>query len=99
MSSVWYYFNPATQTAAWREKGWLGSKVAMSIARGGGVPAGTAGSNKAADDVNEGPGIGNKWQQGGAFAVDDRGYVVWGGKAQTADEVMDLAAGFRALGR
>ena len=46
----------------------------------------------------EGLGMGNKWQQGGAFAVDDRGTVVWGGKAKSADGLMDLEAGFRALG-
>ena len=48
---------------------------------------------------SEGPGtiMGNKWQQGGAFAVDERGTVVWGGKAERADEVVDLEAGVRAL--
>ncbi|KAJ4401660.1 hypothetical protein N0V82_010852, partial [Gnomoniopsis sp. IMI 355080] len=33
LSSVWYYFNPTTQGAAWREKGWLGSRVATSVQR------------------------------------------------------------------
>lgn len=101
LSSVWYYFNPATQTAAWKEKGWLGSTVATSINRKmgmtnrGGMDLGSSG-----DLEGEGPGtiMGNKWQQGGAFAVDERGTVVWGGKAERADEVVDLEAGIRALG-
>lgn len=102
LSSVWYYFNPTTQTAAWKEKGWLGVKVATSIQR-----QGTATSLDAATQQHEanedgevgGPGttMGNKWQQGGAFAVDDRGTVVWGGKAKSADDLMDLEAGIQAL--
>jgi hypothetical protein len=42
--------------------------------------------------------MGNKWQQAGAWAVDGRGRVVWGGKAARVDEVLDLEAGVRALG-
>lgn len=42
--------------------------------------------------------MGNKWQQGGAFAVDEKGMVVWGRKANSADEMMDLDAGCKALG-
>jgi hypothetical protein len=42
--------------------------------------------------------MGNKWQTAGAFAVDGRGKVVWGGKALRADDVMDLDAGIAALG-
>lgn len=91
LSSVWYYFNPTTQGAAWREKGWLGSRVANSVQR--------SGNDGAQDDQAAwGPGLGNKWQEGGAWAVDANGVVVWGGKAERADEVMDMAAGFKALG-
>lgn len=131
LGSVWYYFNPATQTAAWKEKGWLGARVATSIQRKGTVgnldsaaPATTSATtttknakaggalfnnnnnnNKSAFDVDEedeevgGPGttMGNKWQQGGAFAVDERGVVVWGGKARSADDLMELEAGAEAL--
>lgn len=101
LSSVWYYFNPTTQTAAWKEKGWLGSTVATSIGRkmgmtnNGGMDLGAAATSE-----GEGPGtiMGNKWQQGGAFAVDERGTVLWGGKAERADEMVDLEAGIRALG-
>lgn len=100
LSTVWNYFNPTTQTAAWKEKGWLGSTVATSINRKmgmtnqGGMDLGSSGASE-----GEGPGtiMGNKWQQGGAFAVDERGTVVWGGKAARADEVADLEAGVRAL--
>lgn len=108
LSSVWYYFNPATQTAAWKEKGWLGARVATSIQRSGGAAAAsstarpTAGKGGAAAEADDGLGpastMGNKWQQGGAFAVDERGTVVWGGKAKSADEMMDLDAGCKALG-
>lgn len=42
--------------------------------------------------------MGNKWQTAGAFAVDGRGSVIWGGKALRADDPMDLDAGVAALG-
>lgn len=111
LSSVWYYFNPTTQSAAWREKGWLGARVATSIQRSGTAAAakpaptaakgaGAAAGAGAAEDDGLGPAstIGNKWQQGGAFAVDGKGMVVWGRKANSADEMMDLDAGCKALG-
>lgn len=52
------------------------------------------------DGVEAGPGtvMGNKWQETGAWAVDGRGTVVWGGKCARADEVLELEAGVRALG-
>ncbi len=40
----------------------------------------------------------SKWQQAGAWAVDGRGKVVWGGRAVRVEEVVDLDAGVRALG-
>ncbi|KAI1873904.1 uncharacterized protein JN550_003173 [Neoarthrinium moseri] len=33
LGTVWSMFNPTTQREAWKEKGWLGEKVATSIAR------------------------------------------------------------------
>lgn len=93
LSSVWYYFNPTTQGAAWREKGWLGSRVATSVQRDSGANGGGG-----VMDGDDGPGLGNKWQEGGAWAVDVNGVVVWGGKAERADQVQDMAAGFKALG-
>lgn len=42
--------------------------------------------------------MGNKWQQAGAWAVDGRGKIVWGGRALRADDVLDLDAGIQALG-
>jgi len=64
---------------------------------GDGNGAGTVGRDEGQD---EGPStvLGNKWQQAGAWAVDGRGTVVWGGRAVRADDVMDLEAGVRALG-
>lgn len=84
LSTVWEYFNPTTQGAAWREKGWLGAKVAGSVRQGG-------------EGEQGGVGMGNKWQQGGAWAVDGNGVVVWGGRSERPDEVVDLAMGFKAL--
>ncbi|KAK1998196.1 hypothetical protein LX36DRAFT_681199 [Colletotrichum falcatum] len=119
LGSVWYVFNPTSQVQGWKEKGWLGEKVAGAIQRtgtgataGGGAspsPAsiqrrGTASANQkdAAAVVGEveGPStvMGNKWQTAGAFAVDGRGTVVWGGKALRADDPMDLETGAQVLG-
>lgn len=42
--------------------------------------------------------MGNKWQQAGAWAIDGRGTVVWGGKALRADDLMDLDQGSKILG-
>ncbi|TFB00737.1 hypothetical protein CCMA1212_007471 [Trichoderma ghanense] len=41
--------------------------------------------------------LGSKWQEAGAFAVDGRGTVVWGGKAESADDVMHLEEGVKLL--
>lgn len=61
---------------------------------------GTGGTGVVGREEVEGPEtvMGNKWQQAGAWAVDGRGKVVWGGKAVRADDVLDLEAGVRALG-
>lgn len=51
-------------------------------------------------EMEEGPStvLGNKWQQAGAWAIDGRGTVVWGGKALRADDLMDLDQGAKILG-
>ncbi|KAF6834260.1 hypothetical protein CPLU01_05071 [Colletotrichum plurivorum] len=120
LGSVWYVFNPTSQVQGWKEKGWLGEKVAGAIQRSGmGGPTasaaaapvqrrgtGMSGKGAAAGGVEEVPGevegpsnvMGNKWQTAGAFAVDGRGTVIWGGKALRADDPMDLDAGCVALG-
>ncbi|KAK0632178.1 hypothetical protein B0T14DRAFT_23580 [Immersiella caudata] len=58
--------------------------------------AGVVGSDLASED---GPPtiMGNKWQESGAWAVDGRGMIVWGGKALRADDVMDLEEGVKCL--
>ncbi|KAK2058059.1 hypothetical protein LY76DRAFT_72969 [Colletotrichum caudatum] len=121
LGSVWYVFNPTSQVQGWKEKGWLGEKVAGAIQRtgtgaaspssapvqrrgtgstnqkgGGATPA----SGAAVGEEFEGPStvMGNKWQTAGAFAVDGRGTVVWGGKALRADDPMDLETGVKVLG-
>ncbi|KAJ8127723.1 hypothetical protein O1611_g5913 [Lasiodiplodia mahajangana] len=35
LGNVWYMFNPTTQVQGWKEKGWLGIKVADAIQRTG----------------------------------------------------------------
>ncbi|KAI1154401.1 hypothetical protein F4825DRAFT_187182 [Nemania diffusa] len=42
LGSVWYMFNPTTQVQGWKEKGWLGIKVANTIQRTGEVDRLTA---------------------------------------------------------
>jgi hypothetical protein len=107
-------FNPTTQREAWKEKGWLGDKVAGAITRTGSwgkqlngngpVKAHTAGFNDAQgppeDEDNSGPStvLGNKWQQAGLFTVDGRGTVVWAEKAMRADDCLDLESAAKTLG-
>lgn len=94
-STLWSVLNPTTQIQGWKEKGWLGNKVAESIQRKGVAGAGADG---VAGPEGSGLVMGNKWQSAGAWAVDEQGVVVWGGKAARADDVMDLEEGIRALG-
>ncbi|KAM0222873.1 hypothetical protein ACHAPQ_008363 [Fusarium lateritium] len=98
-SSMWYVLNPTTQVQGWKEKGWLGEKVAGAIQ--GKEPAKKPNTNVSAvgEDEEDGPltTMGNKWQEAGAFAVDGTGTVIWGGKAARADDVMELEDGARIL--
>lgn len=132
VGSYWAVLNPATQAAAWKEKGWLGVEVAGAITRTWGgdsrrsarvvaapkpqeadeggdgrrpVPptmlTTTGGSGvvgDAADDRGPLTVMGNKWQMGGAWAVDGQGKIVWGRACKTADEILDLDEGLAALG-
>ncbi|KAI1104037.1 hypothetical protein F4804DRAFT_308463 [Jackrogersella minutella] len=112
LSTVWSMFNPTTQVQGWKEKGWLGIKVANSLQRtgtlrqdaaaptNGGTHNGAGSTGGAPEDLSEGPStvMGNKWQQAGMFAVDGRGTVVWAAKALRADDVMDLNAAAAAVG-
>lgn len=114
LGSVWYVLNPTTTVAGFKEKGWLGASVAGSLKRSGALMPGSAaqprarnissgnGAGVVGSDLvgDEGPTtiMGNKWQESGAWAVDGRGKIVWGGKAVRADDVMDLDAGAKALG-
>ncbi|EFY94738.1 hypothetical protein MAA_09766 [Metarhizium robertsii ARSEF 23] len=115
---------PPIQVQGWKEKGWLGDKVAEAMQRKGTTAAQparnqqqhperrrAAGAAGAAGGGGVGPGeddnvdddggvstvMGNKWQESGAFAVDGRGTVIWGGKAMRADDVMDLEEGAKLL--
>lgn len=101
LGSVWYMFNPTTQMQGWKEKGWLGEKVAGSLARTGSFGPGAGGPKPgaAAADETEGPStaLGNKWQQAGVFAIDGRGTVVYSEKAARADDLMNLDFAVKAL--
>ncbi|KAI1460161.1 hypothetical protein F4805DRAFT_17532 [Annulohypoxylon moriforme] len=112
LSNFWYMFNPTTQMQGWKEKGWLGIKVANSLQRTGtlkqdatakgatGATNATAAGAGTPPDAGEGPStvMGNKWQQAGLFAVDGRGTVIWAAKALRADDLMDLDAAAASLG-
>ncbi|KAM0277477.1 hypothetical protein ACHAQH_005755 [Verticillium albo-atrum] len=54
-------------------------------------------SGRAVKEEDEATMMGNKWQTAGAFAVDGRGTVVWGGKALKVDDVLDLDMGIKIL--
>ncbi|KAI1126150.1 hypothetical protein F5Y10DRAFT_245496 [Nemania abortiva] len=47
LGNVWYMFNPTTQVQGWKEKGWLGIKVADAIQRTGEADRLTARKNDA----------------------------------------------------
>ena len=87
-SSTWHVLNPTTQIQGWKEKGWLGGKVAEAIERKGVEPNGDDDGTSA---------LGSKWQEAGAFAVDGKGTVIWGGKALRADDLMNLDEGVQLL--
>lgn len=108
VANVWHLFNPTTQMQGWREKGWLGDKVAESLQRQKTNPVSTLNtsppdlanvSDRASNEHEEGAStvLGNKWQESGAFAVDGRGTVIWGGKSLRADDLMDLEEGAKLL--
>ena len=48
-----------------------------------------------ARDIGE---SGNRWQIGGAWAVDERGVVRWGKPMETAGDIPDMLEGCKALG-
>ncbi|KAK8104057.1 uncharacterized protein PG998_011090 [Apiospora kogelbergensis] len=110
LGSVWYMFNPTTFSQGWKEKGWLGEKVAGSINRTAGAGPGAGAAKSKSNNVGGAPGadeeeeggpstaLGNKWQQAGVFAIDGRGTVVYAEKAMRADDVMDLDAAVKILG-
>lgn len=110
LGSVWYVLNPQTQIQSWKESGWLGKTVANSVqrservngsldnVRGKGAVGGVNGGAAAEEEIGPKTVMGNKWQQAGAWAVDGKGSIVWGGRALKADDVMDLDAAVKALG-
>jgi hypothetical protein len=42
---------------------------------------------------------GNRWQMGGAYAIDERGVVKWGGPMKSVDEAIDFEAACKAVSR
>ncbi|KAK7914507.1 hypothetical protein PG985_012210 [Apiospora marii] len=65
LGSVWYMFNPTTFSQGWKEKGWLGEKVAGSINRTESMGPNGAGAGAAKNKNN------NSNTKGGAGAEDD----------------------------
>ncbi|PKS09450.1 hypothetical protein jhhlp_004066 [Lomentospora prolificans] len=102
LGTVWSVLNPTTQIQAWKEKGWLGAQVATAIQRKGTAGRGMASYQTGGTGVIdvEGPVtvMGNKWQSAGAWAVNGSGVIVWGRKAATPDDLMDLDESCKALG-
>ncbi|KAI0802489.1 hypothetical protein GGR55DRAFT_683277 [Xylaria sp. FL0064] len=47
LGNIWYMFNPTTQVQGWKEKGWLGIKVADAVQRSGNADRLTTGKNDA----------------------------------------------------
>ncbi|KAI1803448.1 hypothetical protein F4811DRAFT_342777 [Daldinia bambusicola] len=99
LGNIWYMFNPTTQIQGWKEKGWLGIKVANSIQRTSSLRQGSPPKTEPTEE-NEGPStvMGNKWQESGLFAIDAQGVVIWATKALRADDMMDLTAAATAIG-
>ena len=91
-----YLFHPEAQVQGWKEKGWLGNEVAAAVTR----TANFQEREKSAfddDDPDNATVMGSKWQEAGAFAVDSKGTVIWGGKALRSDDMMNLEEGARIL--
>jgi hypothetical protein len=99
LGNVWHLFHPAAQIQGWKEKGWLGDKVADSIQKNGGSTRVQVAekSDFEDDDDDLTSAMGTKWQEAGAFAVDGKGTVIWGGKALRVDDMMNLEEGARIL--
>lgn len=74
--------------------------AAPNVARSRNMSTGNGAGVVGSDAPEDGPAtvMGNKWQESGAWAVDGKGKIVWGGKAARADDVTDLEAGVMALG-
>lgn len=69
LGSVWYMFNPTTFSQGWKEKGWLGEKVAGSINRTESMgPNGAGGAAKNKNNNTKGAGAG---AGAGAAGVED----------------------------
>jgi hypothetical protein len=94
LGNMLYLLHPSAQMQGWKEKGWLGEKVASAVQR-----QATMSSNPTDDDDDDDNSttMGNKWQEAGSFAVDGKGTVIWGGKATRVDDVMNLDEGAQLL--
>ncbi|KAK4218944.1 hypothetical protein QBC37DRAFT_463268 [Rhypophila decipiens] len=55
LGSVWYVLNPQSQVAGFKEKGWLGASVAVSLERTGVWKAGSGGGLAVKSEDQEGP--------------------------------------------
>lgn len=96
LGNLMYLFHPAAQVQGWKEKGWLGEQVAEAVQRTGAMSNQKSAFDHDEEDDNSNV-MGNKWQEAGAFAVDGKGTVIWGGKALRSDDMMNLEEGARIL--
>lgn len=100
LGGVWHIFHPAAQIQGWKEKGWLGEQVADGIQKQNArvkVQEKRGAEDDGEDDDDLSGAMGTKWQEAGAFAVDGKGTVIWGGKALRVDDMMNLEDGARIL--
>jgi hypothetical protein len=97
LGSVWHIFHPAAQIQGWKEKGWLGEQVAEGIQKQNAMITKKQEQEEGDDDDDMASAMGTKWQEAGAFAVDGKGTVIWGGKALRVDDMMNLEEGARIL--
>lgn len=96
LGNLMYLFHPTAQIQGWKEKGWLGDEVAAAVHRTESFAAKEESAFDDDEDDNSGM-LGNKWQEAGAFAVDGKGTVIWGGRATRSDDMMNLEEGARIL--
>ncbi|KAI0599475.1 hypothetical protein F4775DRAFT_600044 [Biscogniauxia sp. FL1348] len=83
LGSVWYVLNPETQVQGWREKGWLGVRVADAVQRSGAATAASSSLTTAPKAAGKGRGGRGRGGKGGRG---DGGRLGRGGWAEEEEE-------------